>query len=78
MMTVEVLLFAGLRELAGRGSLRVRVPAGATPADIWARLPVGGPPPAGLRYAVGGAWADASFPLRDGDQVALITPVSGG
>lgn len=75
---VEVLLFARLRELAGRASVRVRVPAGATPADLWSALALPGPPPAGLRYAVGGTWALAGAALRDGDRVALITPVSGG
>jgi len=31
-----------------------------------------------LRYAVGGEWASGDTALADGDEVALITPVSGG
>src|SRR5581483_9172816 len=34
--------------------------------------------PAGLLYAVNKAYADRLTPLADGDEVALIPPVSGG
>jgi molybdopterin synthase catalytic subunit/molybdopterin converting factor small subunit len=72
---VSIRLFAGLREQAGRGKLELddveRV------ADVWAKLGLGDEP-AGLLYAVNRAYVDRTHELRDGDEVAIIPPVSGG
>ena len=73
-MTVRVRLFAGLRERAGWS---VREVDAATVADVWAALELGDEP-AGLLYAVNKAYAERDRPLVDGDEVALIPPVSGG
>ena len=81
-LSVRVLLFAGLREAVGRGELAVALPAGATGADLLDRLgaehavvarhrPV-------VRLAVNRRYVPAATALADGDEVALITPVSGG
>lgn len=75
---VRVLLFAGLREHLGRGEIVVRTANGSTPATLWPLVMAGSPPPAGLRHAVNGSWAQADHRLRDGDVVAMITAVSGG
>jgi MoaE-MoaD fusion protein len=72
---VTVRLFAGLRERAGRGKLELDDVA--TVADVWPALGLGDEP-AGLLYAVNREYADAGHALRDGDEVALIPPVSGG
>jgi MoaE-MoaD fusion protein len=72
---VTVRLFAGLRERAGRGKLELDDVA--TVADVWPALGLGDEP-AGLLYAVNREYADADRALRDGDEVALIPPVSGG
>jgi MoaE-MoaD fusion protein len=72
---VTVKLFAGLRERAGwkerelDGVERV--------ADIWPALELGDEPD-GLLYAVNRSYAEVDRPLADGDEVALIPPVSGG
>ena len=72
---VRVRLFAGLRERAGwaerelEGLQRV--------SDVWPRLELGDEP-TGLLYAVNRAYADRDQDLRDGDEVAVIPPVSGG
>jgi molybdopterin synthase catalytic subunit/molybdopterin converting factor small subunit len=74
-MGVHVRLFAGLREQAGwserelDGVARVR--------DVWPALGLGDEP-AGLLYAVNREYADPEQELHDGDEVALIPPVSGG
>ena len=72
---VRVRLFAGLRERAGWSEREVdgveRV------ADVWPSLGLGDEPP-GLLYAVNFEYADKDAPLADGDEVALIPPVSGG
>jgi len=79
-MRVTVRLFAGLRELAGRP--RLELEDVATVADVWQRLgaviPGWGNEPAGLLYAVNREYVDRSRTLVDGDEVALIPPVSGG
>jgi molybdopterin synthase catalytic subunit len=67
-------LFAGLRERAGRSRLEIEA---ATVADVWPALGLG-EEPAGLLYAVNREYAERGRELRDGDEVALIPPVSGG
>ena len=74
-MHVTIRLFAGLRELAG--TARRELDDVARVADVWPRLELG-EEPAGLLYAVNREYADRDFELRDGDEVALIPPVSGG
>jgi molybdopterin synthase catalytic subunit/molybdopterin converting factor small subunit len=74
---VVVKLFAGLREQAGTGELELELDAGSSVAQVWARLGLGDAPP-GLLYAVNREYADRDRPLADGDEVALIPPVSGG
>lgn len=74
-MHVTVRLFAGLRERAGRATVELE---GVTrTADVWAALDLGDEPP-GLLYAVNREYAEPSRELHDGDEVALIPPVSGG
>jgi molybdopterin synthase catalytic subunit len=72
-----VRLFAGLREQAGTGRSELELRAGAKVADVWPALELGDEPP-GLLYAVNRAYAEPGRPLVDGDEVALIPPVSGG
>jgi MoaE-MoaD fusion protein len=74
---VTVRLFAALRERAGTGRRELELPDGATAGDVFAALAIGAEP-AGLSYAVNREYAERSQPLHDGDEVALITPVSGG
>ncbi len=74
-MRVTVKLFAGLRERAGWSEREiddvVRV------GDVWGVLQLGDEP-RGLLYAVNREYADRGDELADGDEVALIPPVSGG
>ena len=72
---VSVRLFAGLRERAGLARLELDDVARA--GDVWARLDLG-EEPGGLMYAVNREYVDRSHELHDGDEVALIPPVSGG
>jgi len=73
-MAVTVKVFAGLRERAGWSEREIEA---ATVADVWAQLGLGDEPP-GLLYAVNKAYAPRESSLADGDEVALIPPVSGG
>jgi molybdopterin synthase catalytic subunit len=71
---IRVRLFAGLRERAGWSERELEA---ATVADVWPALGLGDEP-AGLLYAVNREYADRERELADGDEVALIPPVSGG
>jgi molybdopterin synthase catalytic subunit/molybdopterin converting factor small subunit len=73
-VTVRVRLFAGLRERAGWSQREVDA---ATVAEVWAALDLG-TEPEGLLYAVNKEYATREHALADGDEVALIPPVSGG
>ena len=68
-------LFAGLRERAGWNERELADIARV--ADIWPALGLG-PEPDGLLYAVNKEYARREHQLADGDEVALIPPVSGG
>ena len=76
-MRVQVRLFAALRERAGSGKREVELPEGASAADVWSALDLG-EEPAGLVFAVNRAYTGRDQPLAEGDEVALIPPVSGG
>jgi molybdopterin synthase catalytic subunit len=74
-VAVRVRLFAGLRERAGWS---VRELDGVDRvADVWPALDLG-TEPEGLLYAVNKEYAGPDRPLANGDEVALIPPVSGG
>ena len=78
-MIVRVRLFAMLRERAGSGTLELELPDGATVADALAA-----PTVAQLAQelacvlAVNREYALPATELREGDELALIPPVSGG
>lgn len=74
-MTVRVRLFAALRERAGWSERKLD--GVARVADVWPALGLGDEPP-GLLYAVNREYAPPERELADGDEVALIPPVSGG
>jgi MoaE-MoaD fusion protein len=72
---VTVRLFAGLRERAGLSRLELEDVARIE--DVWPALGLGDEPP-GLLYAVNREYVEAGHELADGDEVAVIPPVSGG
>jgi molybdopterin synthase catalytic subunit len=77
-MRVRVRLFAALRELAGTAERELELPEGARVGDVWGRIPELGAEPQGLLYALNKEYVDASRELADGDELAVIPPVSGG
>jgi MoaE-MoaD fusion protein len=74
---VAVKLFAALREQAGVREREVELADGARVDDVWPALGLGDEP-RGLVYAVNRVYVERNAPLFDGDEVALIPPVSGG
>jgi MoaE-MoaD fusion protein len=81
-MRIRVRLFAVQRELAGTREVALDVPPPATVADAWdalvERYPALRPGRDFVRFARNGVYADATTALQDGDEVAMIPPVSGG
>ena len=79
---LEVLLFSVLRERLGRPTLTVRVDGPITGAMLLDGLaqsyPAIGAYRGFVRLAVNQAYVDESATIQPGDEVALITPVSGG
>jgi molybdopterin synthase catalytic subunit len=74
---VTVKLFAGVRERAGARERVLELSDGARLGDVWAALDLGAEP-TGLLYAHNKAYAPPEQELAEGDEVALIPPVSGG
>lgn len=81
---IRVRLFAALRELAGAGELTV---SGRSVAEVVDAAIAAVPPDHGERFAqitavssfvVNGERASREAPVADGDEVAILPPVSGG
>ncbi len=82
MPTIDVLLFAGLREIARSEVIRVEIHDDATAGDLLAALGDQHPamaerlPP--CRVAVDHAFVSSDHPLAGAREIAVIPPVSGG
>ncbi len=81
-MNVRVLFFASLRERAKRSEQSWPLADGATVADLWSTLVAEFPPiepmSGSVTFAVNREYVDRGRVLADGDEVAIIPPVSGG
>lgn len=80
-MKVSVLLFARYRELAGRETVEVEVPAGSTLASIWSRVQESVP---ALKsegrplMACDRAYVGPDRVIEGGEEIAAFPSVSGG
>ena len=81
-MKVTVKLFSLARDLAGFQEQVVQIGKGGVAADVVDRLIRENPRfeewKKSLRLAVNYEYVDDAHPLKDGDEVAVIPPVSGG
>jgi molybdopterin converting factor subunit 1 len=81
-MKAKVRLFARLSELAGTRVAEVEVGEGLTAEEVYRALCVEYSSLAGLngsvRFAVNGEYVEPGHPVGEGDEVAVIPPVSGG
>ena len=81
-MRVRVLLFAVLRDAAGAGEIALDLEDGATAnlagAQLSENYPALKPYLPKVAFAVNRSYAPATTELHDGDELALIPPVSGG
>jgi MoaE-MoaD fusion protein len=81
-ITISLLYFAMFREQIGKASEQLSVPAGTVAGDMFDIVTANHPSLSGMRAStmvmVNEEYADPGQALRDGDEVALIPPVSGG
>ncbi len=81
-ISVRVLFFASLADLMGERRRRLQLPADSTIADALRDMANDVPELAvrapHVSFAVNEAFVSADAPLSDGDELALIPPVSGG
>ena len=81
-MTIRILFFASLAQRLGAAESSVQLPDGSTVRDAYrtltARHPCLAEAADNLAFAVNMVYVDARHTLRDGDELALIPPVSGG
>ena len=79
-MKVKVLFFAGLRELAGKSQMNLEVKDGESVSRLLEMLKSDFPDLLSkpLMLAVNTEYVERDHKLKEGDEVALIPPVSGG
>lgn len=81
-MRIEVRLFAQARERVGSAHARLELPDGSRVSDALTALERAYPELAELRphlaVAIDGALARVTDALADGNELALLPPVSGG
>ncbi|HKP12493.1 MAG TPA: MoaD/ThiS family protein, partial [Blastocatellia bacterium] len=79
---ITTLLFGQARETVGAASLQLEVARPATVASAFAALTAAHPKLAAMErsllFAVNEEYAVREQPLNDGDQLAVLPPVSGG
>jgi molybdopterin converting factor subunit 1 len=81
-MRITVMLFAVLRDRAGTNQIDLELPVESTAADASRQLGQRFPAIADflprVAHAVNQTYVPASTVLNEGDELALIPPVSGG
>jgi molybdopterin converting factor small subunit len=79
-MKIRVLFFGATADLVGKREVDASVSDAASPVDVVQTL-VADHPGLGIRrllFAVNEEYVPATAQLKDGDDLAIFTPVSGG
>ena len=79
-MKIRVLLFGATADLVGKREVETTVGESASPDDVVQRLVIEHPG-LGIRrllFAVNEKYVPATAQLKDGDELAIFTAVSGG
>lgn len=81
-MKVKLLLFASLKDIAGRRDLEMELDDGSTLQQVTEKLtslyPEIGRMQNSVRIAINQEFADENIPLNNGDEIAFLPPMSGG
>ena len=81
-MKLTILSFASIKEIVGSGTIELDMKDGAIISDLYEKLSADYPEVArfgnSLKFAVNEEFVDSDKTLNEGDEVALLPPVSGG
>jgi len=79
-MQIRVLTFGVLKDWLGSADVLVEMPVGSSVADLLERLCAASPIPVlrGIAVSVNAEFSGLTQRLKDGDEVGLLPPVSGG
>lgn len=81
-MKVKLLLFASLKDIAGRRDLEMELDDGSTLQQVTEKLaslyPEIGRMQNSVRIAINQEFADENSSLNNGDEIAFLPPMSGG
>ena len=81
-MTVRVLFFSRLKEIAGAAELEVELAEGATTAgllsELYARHPQLREWDSSILIGAGVEFVDRDYVIKRGDEIAIMPPVQGG
>ena len=81
-MKVKVLLFASLKDIAGRRELEIELDDASTLHQVTEKLaslyPEIGRMQSSVRIAINQEFADENISLNNGDEIAFLPPMSGG
>lgn len=81
-MKVKLLLFASLKDIAGRRDLEMELDDGSTLQHVTEKLaslyPEIGRMQNSVRIAINQEFADENISLNNGDEIAFLPPMSGG
>lgn len=78
MMQVRVVPFGVLKDWLGASPAMVELSEGASVAELLGKLSLPEPALRGIAVSVNAEYAQAAQVLREGDEVGLLPPVSGG
>ncbi len=82
MMQILVRAFASYREAIGSPNIRLDVPEGSTPHQVWERLLKSYPRlstlPKPHAFAINEEYVQENYSIRERDELVLLPPVSGG
>jgi len=81
-LKVKLLLFASLKDIAGRRDLEMKLDDGSTLRHVTEKLaslyPEIGRMQNSVRIAINQEFADENISLNNGDEIAFLPPMSGG
>ena len=81
-ISITIRFFASVKDVAKRSETTIELPGASVADDVLSYLITQYPEMqryrSYVRIAVNESYVDANFALHDGDEIAIIPPVSGG